>query len=332
VNFNFHERFVAELERTAGASGASPVAVPPFLGSNVWLTRLVPEGQPEPDAAKSPWFGLDLVGPEYFRTLDLPILRGRGFTDGDREGTARIAVISEGVARALWPDQDVIGKRFHFPQQDSPDSLLTIVGLTRDLHFREYREPTPMVFRPFRQSFAQGYFVARTHAPLADELPSIRRALRDAEPRSTLVAATTLDELIAPELERPRFNALLLSLFALAALLIAGIGLYGIMASAVTQQRRELGVRMALGATKEQVRGLILRQALAIAALGGMCGLVGAGVGARLVESLLFEVRPADPVTLVGVSLLLLGVALLAAYLPARRATKIDPAVALRAE
>jgi ABC-type antimicrobial peptide transport system permease subunit len=152
------------------------------------------------------------------------------------------------------------------------------------------------------------------------------------EPGASLTKAETMDELIAPQLSQPRLEALLLSTFAGSALLLAAIGLYGIMASAVSQQTRELGVRLALGATPDTLRAMVLRQALTVAGAGALVGRVGALVGSRLLATMLFGVSPTDPFTLIGVSILLLSVAALAAYLPARRATQIDPARALRAE
>jgi putative ABC transport system permease protein len=149
---------------------------------------------------------------------------------------------------------------------------------------------------------------------------------------ATFIREQAMDDLIAPQLATPRFDALLLSVFALAAIVLAAVGLYGIIASAVRQQTREIGIRMALGATSTRVRNMVLSQALAISSIGAIAGLIGAIAGARLLTSMLFEVRPTDPVTLAGVTVLLLFVAATAAYFPARRATTIDPVRALRAE
>jgi predicted permease len=329
-SFDYHDRVMAQMRLVPGVVGVSPVTVPPFLGSSVWMTKIVPDGQPATEAESNPFFGFDAVGPEYFRTLDLSVVEGRGFTDADRDGAPRVAVITEGVARRLWPGRDVIGKRFHPPAQ--PDSLVTVVGLTHDLHFRELREATPMVFRPYRQVFAQGCFVVKSPVALAAVLPALRRAVVQADPGAVLTNAQSMDQLIAPQLAGPRFDALLLATFALAALALAAIGLYGIMATAVAQQTHELGVRIALGATAGRLRRMVLHEALTITMIGAVVGLVGALVGSRLLTSLLFQVRPGDPMTLATVSILLLVVALLAAYVPARRATLIDPASVLRAE
>jgi putative ABC transport system permease protein len=330
MNFDAHDRVMAQLESAPDIISVSPTFGPPFLGSNVFITKIAAGGQTEAEGKANPWFGVDLVGPEFFHTLNVPILRGRSFTDADREGTAQVAIISEGVARRLWPNQDVIGRRYHGPED--PDSLVTIIGVTPDIHFREYRQATPMVFRPFRQVFAQGYFVIRTRGNPGASLATIRRAVRDAGVGAEFASAQSIDQLIAPQLAAPRFETLLLSIFAVAALVLAAIGLFGITASSVNQQRRELGVRLALGATPGGLQRMVLTQALTLAVAGAVVGLAGALAASRLLTTMLFEISPFDPLTLAAVSVLLLLVALLAAYVPARRVTTIDPARALRAE
>ena len=325
----FHDQLVSGFRAIPGVEKASPVAVPPFLGSSVFMTRLMAVGQSEGDIAANPWVGMDFVGPEYFDAMGLPIIRGRGFADADREGSPNVAVVTQGIAKWFWPGEDPIGKHV---RQGAGSAVLTVVGLVRDIHFREHRQATPMIFLPYRQGFAQGSLVIRTQGELATVLPTIRQAVQAVDPDAALVEAQTMDEFIAPQLAQPRLNALLLSAFAFAAVLLAAIGLYGIMASAVSQQTRELGVRLALGATPNRLRAMIIGQALTVAGAGALAGLLGALAVSRLLTTMLFEVSPTDPVTLIGVSALLLSVALLAAYLPARRATRIDPAQALRAD
>jgi len=327
--FQFHDQMVRGFRAIPGVEKASPVAVPPFLGSNVFMTRLMAAGQSEGESSANPWVGQDFVGPEYFDAIGLPILRGRGFTDADREGSPNVAVVTQSIAKRLWPGEDPIGKQV---RQAAGSPILTVVGLVGDIHFREHRQTTPMIIRPYRQGLAQGSLVIQTQRELAALLPAIRRAVQAVDPDAALVDARTMDDVIAPQLVQPRLNALLLSAFAFAALLLAAIGLYGIMASAVSQQTRELGVRLALGATPDRLRAMILRQALTVAAAGALAGLLGALAGSRLLTTMLFEVSPTDPVALLGACGLLLAVALLAAYVPARRATKVDPMVALRYE
>ena len=331
TNFAAHERVMANLRAVPGVEHVSPEAVPPFLGSNVWMGRFAAQEQSDDESRANPWFGFDAVGPDYFKAIGVPLIAGRAFTDADREDAPRVAVITEGVAKRLWPNQSPVGKRLRSGDSHNVDSMITVVGVVHDFHYRLHRESTPTIFRPYRQELAQGYLVVRTRGPaIASE--TLRRAVEDAGGGAIFIRNQSMDDLIAPQLSTPRFDALLLSIFAVAALVLAAVGLYGIMASAVNQQTRELGIRMALGATAGGVRNMVMRQALTVAIAGTVVGLVGAIGGARLLTSMLFEVAPSDPATLASVSVLLLVIAGCAAYIPARRATKIDPAKALRAE
>lgn len=330
-SFAAHERLMQALRETQPVVAVSPAGAPPFLGSNVWMGSFAAEGQSDDDAKANPWFGFDAVGPDFFRALGVQLVSGRAFTGADREDSPRVGIVTEGVARRLWPQQSAIGKRFHEAGEHSPDSLVTVVGVVRDFHYRLHRESTPTIFRPYRQVLAQGYFVMRTrHAQLSED--AWRRAVDGAGSGATFVRAQAMDELIAPQLLVPRFDAVLLSTFALAALVLAAVGLYGIIATAVSQQTREFGIRMALGATPGAVRNMVLVQALIVAGAGTVIGLACALAGSRLLTAMLFETRPSDPLTLSGVSVLLLTTAAGAAYIPARRATRIDPVRALRAE
>jgi predicted permease len=331
MNFAAHERVMAKLKAVPGVESLSPEAVPPFLGSNVWMGRYAAQEQSDAESRTNPWFGFDAVGPDYFKALGVPLIAGRSFSDADRENSPRVAVITEGVAKRLWPNQSAVGRRLRSGEDHNVDSMITVVGVVRDFHYRLHRQSTPTIFKPYRQELAQGYLLVRTRGPtIATE--TLRRAVEDAGGGATFIRTQSMDDLIAPQLSTPRFDALLLSIFALAALVLAGVGLYGIMASAVNQQTRELGIRMALGATGGGVRNMVMRQALTVAIAGTLVGLAGAIGGARLLTSMLFEVAPTDPATLAGVSVLLLLIASFAAYIPAHRATKIDPAKALRAE
>jgi putative ABC transport system permease protein len=329
-NYTAHEHVMASVRAVPGVEAVSPEAVPPFLGSNVWMGRFAAQEQSDAASKLNPWFAFDAVGPEYFKAMGVPLLAGRTFTDVDREDAPRVAIITEGVARRLWPHESPIGKRLREGEEHAPDSLITVVGVVRDFNYRIYREPTPTVFRPYRQVLAQGYLIVRTRSPIAAS--TLRTAVETTGAGATFVRAQSMDAMIAPELATPRFDALLLSIFAFAALMLAAVGLYGIMASTVNQQQRELGIRMALGATQAGVRNMVLRQAFTVAAIGTLIGLVGAIAGSQLLTSMLFGVRPSDPLTLFGVAGVLLLVAAASAYVPARRATAIDPARALKAE
>ena len=225
---------MARLRQIPGVESVSPEAVPPFLGSNVWMGRFAAEAQSDADSKANPWFAFDAVGPDYFRALGAPIIEGRSFTAADREDSPRVAIITEGVARRLWPNQSAVGKRLRPGEDHTPDSLITVVGVARDVHYRIYRESTPTVFRPYRQILAQGYLLMRTRSA-SIPTPELRRAVEGAGAGATFVDADPMDDLIAPELATPRFDALLLSIFAVAAVVLAAAGLYGIMASMVSQ-------------------------------------------------------------------------------------------------
>jgi predicted permease len=307
----------------------TPVVLPPFFGPNVFTGPWEAEGQTEAQMDATPNIPMESGGSEYFRTLGIPILRGRGFSEADRENAPRVAVVSQSVARMFWPGQDPVGRRLRFRH----DSVWrTVVGVAGDIHYRVLREVTPTVFLPFRQYFWQGGFVLRTALTPAALLPSVKRAVTAGDPTATVWDLKTMDEYLAGPLAEPRLSTLVLSMFGLVALVLAAIGLYGVMASAVREQTRDIGVRMALGATPRRVRGEVLRRAMLVSLSGAAVGIVGALVGSRVIASLLFEVSPTDPVALIGACAVLLVVAALAAYLPAYRASRVDPARALQGD
>jgi predicted lysophospholipase L1 biosynthesis ABC-type transport system permease subunit len=207
------------------------------------------------------------------------------------------------------------------------------VGVVKDTRFRSLRETTPMVYLPWDQSDGwQGEFAVRAAGDPSTLAAAIRRTVHEIDPELDAYTIQTMDDALGEPLAQPRLTTLLLSAFSLTALLLAAVGLYGALASVVGERTRELGVRMALGAAPGQVRRTVLRGALGVVAVGAAAGVVGALAGTRLLASLLYEVSPTDPLTLGGVCAVLGLVALAAAYLPARRATRIDPAIALRAE
>jgi len=318
------------LSAIPGVTALTPTLIPPLMGPNFWTFPWQADWQSPEQASKSPTIPIEGSGPGYFRTFDIPILRGRGFLDSDRDGAPSVAVVSEAVANRYWPGQDPIGKRIRIPSDSEP--WRTVVGVAGETHFRSLRQPSPMVYLPWRQSYWQGYIALRTTVDLDALLPTIRHAISEADPGVTLWTAKTMDDYLAVPLAQPRLNALLVSAFGLVALLLAAIGLYGVMASAVREETHEIGVRMALGATPHRVRQEVLGRAFAVSGAGAVIGLIGALAMSRLVRSLLFEVSPTDPPALRGASTTLLAVAAIAAYVPARHASTVDPARALQQE
>ena len=327
--FTVYDEVAPHLRALPGVTAMTPVELPPFFGPNVFTSSWEVEGQTAEQTDANPMVPVESGGSEYFQTLGIPILRGRGFSDDDREKTPRVAVVSLSVARMFWPGQNPIGKRLRFRH----DTVWrTVVGVAGDIHYRTLRAATPTIFLPYRQLFWQGDIILHTTASLGAMLPAIRRAVHDGDPAATLWQAKTMDDLLAAPLAEPRLSALLLSTFGLIALVLAALGLYGVMASAVREQTRDIGVRMALGATPQRVRGEVLRRAMLVSAGGAAIGVLGALGGSRVIASLLFEVSPTDPIALLGACGVLLAVAAVAAYVPAYHASRVDPSRALQAE
>jgi putative ABC transport system permease protein len=323
------------LRAVPGVAAVSPLLIPPFLGPNTWELWLDIDGRMSADSSEIPHFAVEAGGGDLFRTMGISILRGRAFTDDDRENAPKVAILSESAARRLWPGENPIGKRIRDKYGSwyaGGSEWKTVVGVAEDTHFRALRESTPMLYLPWRQFETQGTFAVRTHRSLESVLPAMRRALREIDPSLDIWQARTMDDYLAAPLSQPRMSTLLMSGFGVTALLLAAIGLYGVMASTVRQRTRELGVRMALGATPERLRRGVLGRSLGIVVAGAVAGLGGALATGQLLTGLLYQVSPVDPITLVGVCVLLFAVALVAAYVPAQRATRVDPAEALRSE
>ncbi len=315
-----------------GVLAISPVIAAPLYGDNIFLSRLDREGQAPSELSGNPFFAWEVGDEEYFRTFRIPIVRGRGFAHSDREDAPHVAVVSETVARRMWPGEDPLGKRIRLGPVDSA-TWRTVVGVAGEAHLRMLRTATPEVYTPWRQSnFWQFEFAIRTNGPVAAVLPALRRELHGVDPELSLLEAEPMSSRLNGPLAQPRMATLLMSAFGVAALLLSALGLYGLMASAVREDTRNIGIRMALGATPEGVRRRVLQQALITCGIGMAAGIAGALGASRLLASQLYSVSPWDPIALVGACIVLIAAALLAAYLPASRATRIDPAQALRAD
>ena len=315
-----------------GLVGVTPIVIPPFLGENIFVGRLELEGRPPADPNANAMVPVELADEGYWKTFGVPLRHGRAILASDGKEAAPVAVVSEAVARRFWPNTDPIGKRIRYESADTTE-WRTVVGVSGDIRFRGLREASPTIFIPWQQSDAwQGEFAIRTSLPLPAMLPVLRRELQAVDHRLELWSAKSMDELLGGPLAQPRLSAFLMSGFGLLALLLASIGLYGLMAAVVREQTREIGIRAALGATGMRLRQDVLVAALRIALVGAVVGVAGAVAASRLLGSLLFEVSPGDPVAVGGAALLLLAVTLVAAYIPARRATRIDPVLALQAE
>jgi putative ABC transport system permease protein len=288
------------------------------------------EGDPNVNWANDPQAEWKSVTPNYFNAIGIPLLKGRSFNEGDTPQTPATILINETLARRFFPGGDPIGKRLI--TFNSPREIVGVVGDARQGALN--LPPSPEIYFPNTQlAFGQQVsLVVRTTVDPASLGDAVRRAGQSVNPDAPVFRVRTMREVIAGSMAQERFNTILMTLFAVVAALLAAVGLYGVMAYNVTQRTREIGVRVALGAQSADVMRLVLRQGLRLVALGVALGLSVALALTRLMENLLFEVSATDPAPYAGVALLLALVALLACWIPARRATKVDPMIALRCE
>ena len=302
----------------------------PIAGTDS-TTRLSYRDRPSalPDELLS--VGLHVISPHYFDALGTRLLKGRFFTERDRAGAPSVYIINEALARRFWSNEDPIGKQIRY---NSNDPWGEIVGVVEDMKYDGlHLEPTPHLFEPYQQNaWPSLAIIIRSRLDQATLLAGVQREMRTLDASLPASNVRTMEEVMAASLATRRFVLLLFSLFAVLALLLTAVGLYGVLSTSVSQRTRELGIRLALGATARDVRRLIIVQGMRLVLIGLGVGFVSAIALNRLIKKLLFVVRPTDPPTYALIALLLLLVTFLACYLPARRATKVDPMVALRSE
>lgn len=326
------------LERMRKLPGVTAAGIGSFArpldNSNFWITFEV-DGRPTPPPGEEPAMRIAEVTPDYFEALELPIVRGRAFTEQDRAGSTPVVILTEAAVREYFPNEDPIGRHITLGwSEDGVSKGGEVVGVVRDFKQATLdRDADPQLFMPFDQT-PLGFMsiVVRSTADLGTVAAAAREQVRQVDPDLPLYELSTLEDLVTASVAQPRFYMLLLGGFAAVALIMAAIGMYGVIAYGVSQRSQEIGVRMALGATRDRVVRMVLKQALALAVFGAVFGLALALVATRGMESLLFGVSAVDPGIYVAVAAVLVLVAGFASYLPARRAARTDPQLALRGE
>ncbi len=338
----FYGELLERVRAVRGVRAAGLINHLPIAG-DIWGLPYAVEGRPRPLRGESPVAAYRVVFPGYFRAMRIPLLRGRDVAESDGPRAPDVVVVNEYLAKRQWPGEDPIGRRISLEDKDGQPVWATVVGVARNAVREDWSaEPEDEVYMPWLQNtfyrtspgpqIAYMTLVVRTDGNAAAMAPSLRAAVWSIDPGLPISEVQTMERVVTDATAGPRFQMLLLGLFAAVAVILAAVGIYGVMSYAVSRRTREIGVRMALGANAPDVLRLVIGEAMAVALGGAAAGLAGALLLSQLMRGLLYGVGPGDPVTYAAVATLLLGIALLASYLPARRAARIDPIEALRQE
>jgi putative ABC transport system permease protein len=331
----FYKRVLERAQATPGVTYAAiSDSLPPDRQYD--YDTFVIQGQQLAPGDINPAVTCPIVSPDYFRALGVPLIRGRFFTEHDNGDAPPVVIISESLARRYFPNDNPIGRRLKASGPELHDTpFMEIVGVVGGVRYTGLDgEPADAYYQPYAQTlyYQRTNLVVRSNGPAAALAPALRREIRALDPDTVISDVVTLEEALGASVVGPRFRTLLVGGFALCALLLAAIGIYGVIAYSVAQRTQEIGIRMALGAQRRNVLSQIVAQGLRLALAGTVLGIAGALVATRLLASLLFAVKPTDAVTFAVGPVLLIAVALLASLLPARRAAMVDPVIALRHE
>ncbi|HKQ53228.1 MAG TPA: ABC transporter permease [Pyrinomonadaceae bacterium] len=327
----FVDQTTARVAQVPGVEAVGAVMPLPFSGNNISISYTV-DGQPAPPPGEEPVSGARIITPGYLRAMGIPVIRGRAFTERDDSNAPKVILINETLARKHFAGVDPVGQRLKVGINDINGEIVGVVGDVRSSSLS--KEAGPEFYVPYAQ-VPIGDVSLVVRASSADPAPltqSLRAAVQELDPDQPLYEVHTMNALLSESVSRQRFSMTLLALFAALALMLASVGIFGVMSFLVTQRTHEIGIRMALGAQRRDVLKMVVGQGMKLTLVGVALGLAAAFALTRLMSSLLYGVSATDPLTFAGVSLLLAGVALLACYVPARRAMKVDPMVALRYE
>jgi predicted permease len=328
------EAMVQRVAALPEVVSAAALPRPPFAGDAGWSAMFTAEGQDGDAQGTNPWVNLEVVGAGYFETLQVPVRAGRGFMVADDENALPVAIISENVARHVWPGEDAVGRRIKLGSPAGPGQWHTVVGVAGETRYRELEDVYPTLYLPARQ-FAGPVpmnIALRTQGDATALLPALRAALRDVHGDLLLVEAASMRQLMAAPLAGPRFAASLLTTFAVVTLLLAVVGIFGTLMATVQLRTREIGVRMAVGAQAAQVLTLFLRQGLVLAAAGTLIGMGIVLAGRRALVGVLYGIPPHHAPTLGIAAAAIIAAAAAASYLPARHASRTDVAATMRTD
>jgi predicted permease len=330
----FYTELLRRVEALPGVKSAAVSSQIP-LTSQGDSVGVVFEGRPDPAPGQENIIATRVVSPRYFQTMGIQLLRGRPFGEQDRADAPAAAVISEAMARRYFPNEDPTGKRISPGKPESPDDWVTIVGVVNDVHqFELDADPKPQMYLTYAQAgfFAPRHLVVGTSVEPRTLASAVRDAVWGIDKDQPVSNVSTMEDVLSESIARQRFSMILLGVFAAVGLILAAVGLYGVMSYSVAQRRHEIGIRMALGAQSRDVLRLVVGQGLKLVFVGVAVGLVAALALTRVMASLLYGISSTDPATFAVISLVLVGAGVLASYVPARRATKVDPIIALRYE
>jgi putative ABC transport system permease protein len=330
----FYTDLVQRVQSLAGVRSAAVTTNLPLYRQGNSISISI-EGRPAPPPGQELIVVTRVISPGYFDTMGIPLLKGRQLTDQDTETSPNVIVISETMARRFWPGEDPVGKRLAAGRVRTPDDWIQVVGVVKDVRqFELTADPKPQMYLSYRQAgfFAPRDLVVKTDVDPATMASTVRKAVWDIDKDQPVSNIRTMEEILAESIARQRFSMLLLAIFAGVALVLAGVGIYGVMSYSVAQRTHEIGIRMALGAQTGAVLKLAVGYGMKLVIVGIVVGLIAAFALTRVMATLLFGVTATDPATFTLISLLLIAVAALASYIPARRATKVNPIIALRYE
>ena len=326
----FYRQLEERLEAMPGVSAAGLTSVLPLTGNNQGMPMVI-EGRPVSGPSDAPILYFRMVNDRYFQAMRIPLRKGRLFTAEDKQGAPRVLMINETMARRFWPNRDPIGKRVG---SGAPQDWMTVVGVVGDVrHMSLAQEPDAEIFLPFAQNPQPAMkLVMRTASDPLRSASALRQAVMEVDRDQPVSRVASMEQNLSNSVATKRFATTLLGIFATVALVLAIVGIYGVISFSVTRRQQEIGVRMALGARGGDVLRMVVGQGILLALIGVAIGLAAAFPLTRVIGSLLYGVRATDPAVYAGVALLLVAVAALASYLPARRAARMDPVVALRYE